>query len=134
MVELINSSLKNCKFKNCRLLGIDWSLLSKGIGLELDCEGSDLSFTSFYKINLSNSRFVKCKFNEADFAENNLKNVKFNNSDFLKCRFIDNNLSGADFTDAINYFFDLNNNKCKGARFSYPEVLNLLKIHGVEID
>ena len=59
----------------------------------------------------------KVSLKEGIFIETDLFNSKF-----IKC-----DLRKADFTSATNYYFDLSQNNCKGTKFSYPEVINLIR-------
>ena len=129
-----NTKIDETKFKSCKLIGIDWSLLRTEMGLVLDCEGCDLSYSSFFKVDISNSIFEKCKMHECDFTETKAKKARFKGTDLFKTRFLKSNLMNADFREAQNYFFDIRENRCEKAKFSSPEVLNLLTAFGIVIE
>jgi uncharacterized protein YjbI with pentapeptide repeats len=132
--KLEESKFTECRFQGCKQLGIDWSTLRTEFGLELDCLECDLSYSLFESLDLSNSKFIHCTLHEVDFSSCNCKAVSFSESDLLKTRFTKTDLSESDFRKARNYYFDPSQNKCKGARFDYPEVLNLLASFGVKVD
>ena len=49
-------------------------------------------------------------------------------------RFEKNNLAFTDFRDDSDYMVDVQTNKVKNARFSYPEAVNLLTGLGIILD
>lgn len=66
------------------------------------------------------------------FEECNLKDSSFEKSLLNTTQFTNRDLRGADFREATGYQIDINTNKLKGAKFSFPEVINLLS--GLEIN
>ncbi len=132
--RLQNVHLNSVQFDNCKLLGIDWGLLNITLGLKLECEKCDLSYSSFNKVVINESVFLDCKMHEVDFTEAKVRKVQFTSSDLLKSTFKSTDLEKADFRCAVNYVFDPSQNKCKGVLCSSPEVLNLLKIWGIEVE
>lgn len=75
----------------------------------------------------------ECKAHEVDFREGSFCNANFTFTDFTNSLFNETNLSGSDFTEAVNYLIDINNNKIKGAKFSRLEALSLLEYLGIEL-
>ncbi len=132
--KFIDTRISDCKFNSCKLTGIDWSTLNKIIGLELDFNSCDLSYSSFFKMDLSNSKFIDCRIYEADFTECIMKNVLFKGSELMRTSFYNTDLQEADFREAVNYLFDPGKNNCKNAKFSYIEALNLLKFFGIIVE
>lgn len=130
----INCKFADCKFKSCRLTGIDWSVVRKELGLAVDFDDCDLSYSSYYKIDLSGRSFKKCVIKDSDFTESVLRKCSFEYSDLLSTRFIKCDLSDADFRLAQNYLFDLRDNKCKGAKFSMAGAVHLLTPFGVVVE
>lgn len=43
-------------------------------------------------------------------------------------------MEGADFRGAVEYIIDIKSNRLKGAKFSFPEVVNLLGALEIVID
>ena len=70
---------------------------------------------------------VECDAEDADFREADCTGADFTYTDFTKSLFGKTNLSKANFTDATNYYIDVFLNDIKKAKFTYPEVMNLLK-------
>ena len=126
-------------FETCTLIGLDWSLISderkramnllpfdrlqKCVLRHCIFYGMDLTKTDLSESDLSGSYFDDCVLREARFRESELMKTSFAHCD----------LSGADFTRAKNYFFSLETNRVKGARFTLPEAIELLNALGVVI-
>jgi len=128
------SSLVDYKFDNSKLLGIDWSEFSTKIGLGLNCKFCDLSYSTFLNTDISNSKFIECKLFEVDFTHATIVKGDFTGSNFERAIIVNTNLKEADFSKAYNYYFNLKDNIVKKAKFTQPEVLNLLKPFGVVVE
>lgn len=138
--KLRGCQMFSCDFENCALSGVDWSALlderKREMGfLPFDslngCSlrhcvffGLDLKSFNFSRTDLSGSVFDACRLEGASFQECRLGGTSF----------AQNDLSGADFRGAEEYFFSLESNRVKGARFSLPEAVNLLSALGVVIE
>lgn len=148
-VEFNNCVFKECKFQNCTInsatfkfttmrnstliesdfIGINWRDLTGdrlSIGPIGKVKESFFKYNNFLgmklnKMNFSNSRFQESSFEECSITEGDFTNVSFQNTQFNNC-----NLTKGDFTDAYGYVIDISSNKLKGAKFSFPEVVNLL--------
>lgn len=81
-------------------------------GTEFD--GSVLAGSTFSDCNISGGSFRGCDLEDAEF---------------LRC-----NLAGADFREASGYVIDLESCRVKKARFSFPEVVGLLRTLDIVID
>ena len=64
---------------------------------------------------------------EVDFMEADCSDANFEGTDFEKSKFHQTNLTKANFNNAFNYAIDFNNNTLKGAKFSMPEAVSLLR-------
>lgn len=157
--EFINVNFKNCTFKNCvfqkcvfanakfdfctmyngeftdsMLIGINWNTLkSKLRGAEpiVKLSGNILKYNSFSQMSFRKFVFSNNTFKECYFLECELMDADFCKDDLEKTQFSDCNLSRADFRDSYGYEINITNNKITGAKFSLPEVVNLLR--GLEI-
>lgn len=134
------TQMLSCDFADCALSGVDWSALlderKREMGfLPFDslsgCSlrhcvffGLDLKSFNFSRTDLSGSVFDGCRLEGASFQECRLGGTSF----------AQNDLSSADFRGAEEYFFSLESNRVKGARFSLPEAVNLLSALGVVIE
>ena len=68
-----------------------------------------------------------------DFAEANLNGARFEECDLLNAIFDNTLLEKADFSTAINYSIDPDNNYLRGAIFSLPSVTGLLDKYNIQI-
>ena len=132
--------LLSCDFADCSLSGIDCSALLDErkrdmgflpFGSLTGCSlrhcvffGLDLKKFCFAGADLSGSIFDGCDLTEADFSGCRLSGATFTQ----------NTLCRADFRGASDYFFSLEGNQVKGARFSLPEAVNLLPALGIVLD
>ena len=96
----------------------------------IKCQINYCSFNSLKLKNLSITKsiahdldFSDCELIDSDFTETDLKGSRFNN-----CK-----LDNSDFSQSINYHINPTSNKLNGAKFSYPEVINLLDSFNIKI-
>ena len=120
------------KFKECKVLGLDWTKAQKVD--ELEFHQSQINYSNFKLMSLPKIKIVKCEAKEVDFTETDLSQGVFRGTDFEKSRFFKTNLSQADFTGARNYYIDVKNNNLKKAHFSMPEAVNLLHTLDIVLD
>ncbi len=124
-------------FTSCYLAGINWSeFLSSGkfivpINHFEDCQ---LKYNQFTENNFSKFNFAGNRITGSLFADCNLTESKFSSCDLENTEFFRSNLTKADFRGASGYIVDIGNNKLKGAKFSFPEVVNLLNGLGIVIE
>ena len=104
------------------------------MGTAVVMKGCVLNLSDFFKVDLSSSKFLDCEIKECIFEESIFKGTSFKKSDFEKSTFKDIDLRETDFSGAKNYVFSLMDNKCKGAKFDYPEVIGLLESVGITVN
>lgn len=131
-----NSKLKNCSFKavqfsECKFVGILFSEIDTFL-INWNFNKCKIELCMFEYIDIERSTFVDCKVLDCKFVKANLKASDFSETDFYKSLFDSCNLESCDFRGSQNYFFDITKNSVKKAKFSKPEVIELLK--GFEID
>lgn len=136
-IEPKYSDMLNCEFDQCMLIGIDWNSLIKKhcIGMPFSfLENSELRYNIFTKMNLKGYYFKSCNFEGSYIEDCNLENAVFQDCNFKEAQFIKNNLTKANFTTAKEYNINIYENTVKKAKFSYPEVMNLLTGIGIVIE
>ncbi len=131
-IKFRDTTLRSCLFVDSKLIGAQF--FKTGQFVQLQFINSILDYISFQNMKMiawdfSGSRLVETEFYQCDCFKSN-----FSSCDLAGARFVENNLEQADFSMAKNYFFDLTLNKVKKAKFSSPEVLDLLKTFEIEID
>ena len=135
--NLANINLSNCKwqaitFKNSKISGLDMEPMSKML-LEFSFDKCALGYSNFQGLKIPNTPFLNCEIKECDFIGTDLSQSDFSGSNLFASNFNQCDLQKANFITALNYRFDLNSNKVKGAKFSSPEVLNFLEPFGIII-
>ena len=121
------------KFKTCKLLGSHFDNCNTflfAVGFE-DCI---LNLSSFYKLNLKNTKFINCSLHEVDFTEANLSHSTFDNCDLRGATFDHSIIEKVDFRTSFNYIIDPENNRIKKARFSSSGIAGLLNKYNIEIE
>jgi len=127
-----SSSFFGAHFKDCKLIGINWTKALKPLKLKFtDCKINDSLFVG---LDLRGISMTNCEARNSDFEKANLIKANLVNSDFLNSNFDAANLTSADLTGAVNYIINPNLTAIKHARFSQPEVLQLLAFWEIEID
>ena len=134
VLKLNKSKFIDCEFVSSKLTGINWSVCDNYMGFTIKCTGCDLSYSSFINMDIPMCTFQECKMYETEFSGCILKQASFYKSDLLRTVFSHNDLSQADFREAINYIFDVRDNKVKHAKFSSSEAINLLLPFDLDID
>jgi uncharacterized protein YjbI with pentapeptide repeats len=132
VIKLPNTSLVDVRFEGCKLIGVDWTAVSTRF-LRMSFDRCLLSNSTFARMDLQGLVLVACTCHDCDFLGANLARATCHNTDFAKSRFVQANLSKADFTGATRYLIDPTMNTVKGAIFSLPEAVSLLRGLGVVI-
>ncbi len=128
------------RFEECSLAGLNWAEL-------LDVRKREMGFLPFdallrcearhcvfYGLDLRKQDFSQCDFSGSYFEECNLSEASFRQARLRGTSFSHNDLRSADFRGAEEYLFSLENNRAQKARFSLPEVMNLLVALGIIIE
>ena len=131
------SQIRFLELNSCNLIGINWSellptgTLSKPINELRDCrlKYNNFAHMAFVKFDFSGSEILDSMFAECDLTESNFAKCCLEKTEFFKC-----DIRKANFCEAIGYHIDIMTNKMKNAKFSFPEVVNLLAGLGIEID
>lgn len=131
------SCIQLAEFKDCSLIGVNWNSLipksrfSDPIASLKNCRMKYNTFSGngFRKFDFSGNEIVDSMFNECELMESSFRSCKLEGTEFFRC-----DARKADFRDASGYQIDVMTNKLKGARFSFPEVINLLGGLGIRVD
>jgi fluoroquinolone resistance protein len=143
-IDLSNRKLIDCIFERCQLSsvkiqgaviqaafnrskleGINFFTAKRPL-LSLSFHECLIRHSSFAELKLHGIKITGCELQNVDFSDANLSSADFTNTTFDNCVFRNTNLTKANFQYATGYYIDPTLNKVKGARFSSPEVLNLL--------
>lgn len=123
---------RNAKFLGCKLVGINWTLLSNFGQLYFkDCI---LNYSVFQGMNLSKSKFLNCQLEETEFEEANLAESDFTSSCLLGSNFNRANLKSADFRKCTQLTIDLSQANIKGAKMNVDLAIELILQTGVIVE
>lgn len=136
-LETQKSEVRLLKLKQCAVLGVNLSLLqgaslfSSPIDSLTECT---LKYCTFMNMDFGGFDFSGNELISSSFAEVRLEKSRFNKcilrgTEFFKC-----NLKQADFGGASGYNVDVLTCELKGAKFTYPEAVNLLYSLGIELE
>lgn len=131
------SAIKNTVFEKCNLIGVHWNDLLPGGRYAFPIQKLKDSFLKY-------NTFIKMNFTKFDFSGNGIQESAFeecrlSESDFRNCRLEGTQIVGcdirkADFRESRGYLIDVKSNQMKGARFSFPEAMNLLTSLEIIVD
>ncbi len=136
LTKFTSTSLMNVIFESCKLIGVDWTKIKWPLiklTSPIKFYQCDLSLGNFFEVNLIDTVFEQCKAHELDLRGADLLGASLCYTDFYKTLFQHCNLSKANFTGAINYLINPLENKIAKAKFSFPDVIGLLKSFDIEI-
>lgn len=132
-----DSQISFAEFSKCNLIGVHWNelILKKKI-LEPIRKVSNCFFKyntflnmSFVRFDFSNNTIQESVFDQCNLRESDFNGCRLEGTQYLNC-----NLQKADFRGTIGYQIDIMTSKLTGARFSFPDVINLLNGLGIKID
>jgi uncharacterized protein YjbI with pentapeptide repeats len=127
------SILQNCAFKDCKLLGTNFSG-AKDFAFEIHFENCILDYASFDKKPLNTSSFKNSKIHHANFTQADLSKCSVSNCDFFEALFSGTNLSGLDLSTSINFIIDPGLNKIKKAKFLLRSLPGLLQSYDIIVE
>lgn len=136
LIDLGDSQFSDVVFDKSKLLGVDWCK-AKWPLIPLNCPVQfyhcTLNESNFFGLSLSQALFEDCQVHNADFRESDLSYSSFQSCDLAGSLFQKTNLVGANFSEAVHYQIDPSLNCIKKAKFSFPEVVQLLAPLDIEI-
>lgn len=133
LAKLIKTALRDIKFKDCKMLGLQFETCSE-FGLSFNFEGCNLNHSSFYKTTIKKTNFKNTQLQEVDFTECDLTGSVFYQCDLLKAVFENTILEKTDFRTSYNYSINPEINKLKKAQFSLSSVTGLLDKYDITVD
>ncbi len=133
LVRLNATGLKDVRFKQCKLMGFDFSLCSDFL-FQVAFESCQLDYSLFAKKKMKQTRFEHCSLIECDFTECQLTESVFDECILTGSTFYLSRLEKADFRTAIDYSIDPDENYLKKARFSQSRLAGLLDKYDLRIE
>ncbi|STX81368.1 Uncharacterized protein conserved in bacteria [Legionella busanensis] len=135
--QIINSSFSDTVFSESKLMGINWTKAKWPLirlTSPVQFYRSNISYSSFYGLDLKEIILEECIAHDVDFREGNFSKGNFMLNDFERSLFLHTNLNSTSFIDATNYSINPTENDIRKAKFSIPEVLYLLRSFQIEIE
>ncbi len=158
-VAFKNCRFERCAFKDCdlslatfhgvvfaettftasKLLGVNWTVTAwAGNRISpvkpVDFVACNLTYSVFIGMNLRKLHLTKCVAHDVRFEDANFTDADCRATDFTGANFARADLTRADFREAHGYAVSPLTNTIKGAKFSMPGALALLRGLDVEID
>lgn len=125
------------EFTDCSLSGVNWSLLrpeSRFADPFRSLKNCRLRYNTFTELELPRTDFRGTDIVRSLFGDCRLSHCDFRGCCLEGTEFFRSDLEKADFRGAEGYQVDVMNCRMKGARFSFPEAMNLLNGLGIEIE
>ena len=132
MAVLRNAGMRNIRFEQCKLLGVDFSICNT-FRFEVGFVACVLDYSIFFKLKMPKTQFRNCTLKEAEFAEADLSQALFDRCDMENAGFAFTNLEKADLSTAFNYRIDPEQTRIRRAQFTYPAVLGLLSKYDITV-
>lgn len=133
MLKLNRSTLSNVGFKECKLIGVNFSECEDFL-FTVRFENCILDYASFMKKKMPKTQFLNSSLKNVTFAHANLTKAMFDNTDLEGTVFERTELKEANFATAYNYTLDPEQNNIKKARFSQYGIAGLLTKYDIRIE
>ena len=136
LMEPIDSVFSGCAFEECRITGVNWSMVIRrdaAITEPNSLTSCDLSLSNFAELDLTGWRFVDCRVNETGFRETVLVDAHFERADLAGADFAHADLSGATLIDCPGLYLDSSLTKLTGATVSAATALQIVEALGLRI-
>lgn len=135
--DLSNATLYKCNFQDssfssCKLIGLHFDQCST-FNFSLEFKDCQLDQSVFYQLDLSRSSFVGCRMKDVDLTDANMSGISLCNCELKGAVFQQSDLRVTDLSHSVNFQIDPDQNQIQGAKFSMPEVLNLLSKYNLSI-
>ncbi|QZE12846.1 pentapeptide repeat-containing protein [Halosquirtibacter laminarini] len=132
LVNLSGSAFRNVTFRECLLQGVAFNHANPFL-LAFHFDHCRLDQSQFIEMDLRNCSFRNAKVREAIFESCNMQKVAFDRVDLGGTFFDRCNLMNADFRSAEQLALDPEQNRVKGARFSYQSAIGLLTKYQIKV-
>ena len=132
MALVADARFLDVEFKDCKLMGIDWSQVS-GLVFSVGFTRCVLSHGSFIDLAMKNVRVIDCRADETNFSGSNLQGADFSRTNLEAAKFAGADLTRADLSQATNYAINPNDSILRDTRFSIGAALAVAKRMGIVV-
>lgn len=129
--------LQDCSFLHCTFIGIQWEELKPSGRLATmlkKMEHCTLKYNHFVDVPLDKVSFRESTILQTMFADCSMKSSSFLKTNLSNTEFFQCDLRKSNFQQATSYTIDVKTCQLKDAKFSMPEVLNLLDTFEIKIE
>lgn len=126
VVKVNDVSFNDVTFKDSKLIGIDFTRCTINF-VALGFKNCLIETCNFSALMMPRTRFENDEIRASIFSETNLTKAVFSDCDLERSIFHKTKLEGTDFSTAKNFTIDPTTNGLKGAKFSLPEAVSLLR-------
>jgi fluoroquinolone resistance protein len=132
MIKLDRSTLNDVTFKDCKLLGVNFSMAEDFL-FSVRFESCALDYSSFMRKKMPKTVFKKSSLKEVTFTQAILNGSVFEECNLLETVFRQTDLTSVNFSTALNYIIDPELNIMKKAIFSSHGLEGLLFKYDLKI-
>jgi fluoroquinolone resistance protein len=132
MIKLMSSGLNNISFKECKLLGVNFTECEDFL-FSVKFEDCVLDYASFMYKKMPKTQFLNSSLQGTVFTKTDLTSSRFDNTNLLNAVFEKTQLAEANFLTAYNFIIDPELNYLKKAKFSMEGLPGLLVKHNLNI-
>ncbi|XXF80011.1 pentapeptide repeat-containing protein [Myxococcaceae bacterium GXIMD 01537] len=129
--QFSQTALREVRFEGSKLMGIDWSNISRNPELAFD--GCNLRYSSFVELSLRKTPFLRCAALEVNFFDLDLTESDFAETDLTGSTFRGCTLTKTDFSRAVGAFIDPSINRVKGTLIHVESAVLLAHSLGMRV-
>ncbi|GKV68350.1 hypothetical protein NCCP2716_08480 [Sporosarcina sp. NCCP-2716] len=129
-IQAAHIDLRRCEFRNCKLVGADFTQSSVMDVLFSQC---DMRYSTFSLGRLERTEFTDAQLSEGDFFECALKPVRFSRSQLENVNFRETELSGLDLSDCTFEQLEVTPSKIGGCTVSREQAVGFARMFGLLI-
>lgn len=136
LARLGSSVFTGAAFKDSKLVGVNWTEAHWPrirLAAPVAFDNCLLNDSVFLGLALPKTAFAGCQARGTDFRDADLSGADLRRADLAGALFGGTNLEGADLTGAAGYAMSPADNRLKGASFSLPEAVALLRGLGIKL-
>lgn len=116
-----NSYLQNCTFNNSNLKYTNFC----GTYMQISAKATSFDFSDFTNINIYDSKFIGCSFNNCLFFDTSIKNCNFTEVEFTDSKFINVTFESIDFSKTSMENAEFKNCKFINCILPYFEIVRI---------
>lgn len=129
--KMDNARFLDVSFKDCKMVGIIFSVLSD-FAVSFSLEQTVLLSCTFSDMRIAKTRFESCQINDCLFANCDLRQSNFSASSFQSGQITNCDLRECNFLGAEGFMINPGENKMRNALFGVDNAIELLRCYGLK--